>query len=153
MPEPMDVEKVLEGLNRAICLQAQSMVRMSLMAGSLRGLGAVGVRAQLRDFVLAETESLVQLCEKASALGGRPVADVGRMEVDSDPDAALPALLRHEQEAIAAMHAVIPATGEEARSEALEHLMEHLILRKQQQVDFLWHAADLDQPLDPVDAD
>jgi hypothetical protein len=78
---------------------------------------------------------------------------VGRIEVDSDPAVALPALLQHEQEAIAAMHAVIPATGEEARSEALEHLMEHTIMRKQQQVDFLWHATDLDEPLDPVDTD
>src|SRR3712207_8417207 len=48
---------LFRSLNRVICLQAQSMVRMSLMAGSLRGLGAVGLRAELRGFVLAETES------------------------------------------------------------------------------------------------
>src|SRR3712207_9363429 len=48
------------------------------------------------------------------------------------------------------LHDALPIC-EEARSEALEHLMEHLILRKQQQMDFLWHAADLDEPLDPVD--
>ena len=153
MPEPMDVDKVLDGLNRAICLQAQSVVRMSLLAGSMRGLGALGARVQLRDFVLAETQGLVQLAEKVSALGGRPIADVGRIQVDSDPGTALPALLQHEQEAVAAMHAVIPATGEEARSEALEHLLEHLIMRKQQQVDLLWHAADLEEPLEPVDTD
>ena len=153
MPEPMDVEKVLDGLDRVICLQAQSLLRLSLLAGSLRGLGAVALKARLGDLVLTETQSLVQLAEKASALGGRPVADVGRIEVDTDAGVALPALLQHEQQTIAAMHAVIPATGEEARSEALEHFMEHLILRKQQQVDFLWHAADLDEPLAPVDAD
>ena len=153
MPEPMDVEKVLDGLNRAICLQAQSVVRMSLLAGSLRGLAAVGARAQLRQFVLAETEDMVRLAEKASALGGSPVAEVGRIQVSRKPEEALPELLQAEQEAIAALHAVIPATGEEARSEALEHLMEHMILRKQQQVDFLWHAAGLDEPLEPVDAE
>lgn len=153
MSEPMDVEKVVEGLNKAIRLQAQSLVRMSLLAGSLRGMGAVGTKAQLRTFVLAETEDMVTLTEKASALGGRPVAEVGRIDVDPDPAKAIPELLQHEQEAIAALHAVIPATGQESRSEALEHLMEHLIMRKQQQVDFLWHAADLDKPLDPVDTD
>ena len=152
MPDPMDVEKVREGLNKAICLQAQSIVRMSLLAGSLRGLGAVGTRAQLRDFVLAETEDMVKLTEKASALGGHPVAEVGRIEVETDPSRALPDLLSAEQEAIAALHAVIPVTGQEARSEALEHLLEHMIMRKQQQVDFLWHASDLDKPLDSVDA-
>jgi hypothetical protein len=35
----------------------------------------------------------------------------------------------------------IEPTGREGRSEALEHLMEHLILRKQEQVDFLERAA------------
>ena len=134
MPEPMDVEKVLDGLNKAICLQAQSMVHMSLLAGSLRGMGALATKEQLRAFVLAETEDMVKLTEKASALGGSPVADLGRIEVDSDPRTALPALLQHEQEAI-------------------EHLLEHLIMRKQQQVDFLWHASDLDEPLEPVDTD
>jgi bacterioferritin (cytochrome b1) len=149
----MDVEQVLDGLNKAICLQARSMVRMSLLAGSLRGMGAVAAKDRLREFVLAETEDLVRLTEKASALGGHPVAEVGRVAVDPDPRKSLPELLQAEQEAIAALHAVIPATGQESRSEALEHLLEHLIMRKQQQVDFLWHAADLEEPLDPVDAD
>jgi bacterioferritin (cytochrome b1) len=149
----MDVEQVLDGLNEAICLQARSMVRMSLLAGSLRGLGAVAAKDRMREFVLAETEDLVKLTEKASALGGRPVADVGRIAVDPDPKASLPELLQAEQEAIAALHAVIPATGQESRSEALEHLLEHMIMRKQQQVDFLWHASELADPLDPVDTD
>jgi bacterioferritin (cytochrome b1) len=149
----MDVEQVLDGLNKALCLQARSMVRMSLLAGSLRGLGAVAAKDRMREFVLAETEDLVKLTEKASALGGRPVADVGSVAVDPDPTASLPELLQAEQEAIAALHAVIPATGQESRSEALEHLLEHMIMRKQQQVDFLWHASELADPLDPVDTD
>ena len=153
MPEPMDVEQVLDGLNKAICLQARSMVRMSLLAGSLRGMGAVAAKDRMREFVLADTEDLVRLTEKASALGGHPVAEVGTVAVDPDPRASLPELLQAEQEAMAALHAVIPATGQESRSEALEHLLEHIIMRKQQQVDFLWHASDLADPLDPVDTD
>ena len=39
-----------------------------------------------------------------------------------------------------ALHAVIPHSGQEARSEALEHLMEHIIMRKQNQVDWLRRA-------------
>jgi hypothetical protein len=46
-----------------------------------------------------------------------------------------------EKEAIDALRAVIRHTGTEGRSEALEHLMEHLILRKQNQIDFLTRAA------------
>lgn len=153
MPQPMDLDQALDGLNRVICLQARSIVRMSLLAGSLRGMSAVATKERLRAFVLAETEDLVALTEKASALGGHPVAEIGRIEVSPDPDTSLPALLQAEQEAIAALHAVIPATGQESRSEALEHLLEHVIMRKQQQVDLLWHASGLEQPLEPVDAD
>ena len=35
---------------------------------------------------------------------------------------------------------MIPETGKEGASEALEHLLEHLILREQGQVDFLTRA-------------
>ena len=36
-----------------------------------------------------------------------------------------------------ALQACIGATGREARSEALEHRMEHMIMREQEQVDLL----------------
>ena len=51
-------------------------------------------------------------------------------------------LLEHEREVVAALHAVIEHSGQEPRSEALEHLLEHVIMRKQQQVDFLGLAID-----------
>ena len=43
---------------------------------------------------------------------------------------------------IAAAHRVIPVTGQEPWSEALEHLLEHLIMRKQWQVDYLGRVLD-----------
>ena len=45
-----------------------------------------------------------------------------------------------ETDTIETLQAVIPETGKEGASEALEHLLEHLILRKQGQVDFLTRA-------------
>jgi hypothetical protein len=49
-------------------------------------------------------------------------------------------LLASEEEAVEALREIIPATGSEGRGEALEHLLEHLILRKQDQADFLRRA-------------
>jgi len=46
-----------------------------------------------------------------------------------------------ETEAIEALQDVIPTTGQEGRSEALEHRLEHIIMRKQEQVDALIRAA------------
>lgn len=41
------------------------------------------------------------------------------------------------------MHGVIGASGQEPRSEALEHRMEHVILRKQEQIDALRRILDV----------
>ena len=42
-----------------------------------------------------------------------------------------------ETETIEALQDVIPTTGQEGRSKALEHHLEHIIMRKQEQVDAL----------------
>ncbi len=39
-----------------------------------------------------------------------------------------------------ALQAAIEPTGREGRSEALEHMLEHLIMRKQRQIDFMERA-------------
>ena len=44
---------------------------------------------------------------------------------------------RGRQEATEALQDCIAPTGREARSEALEHRMEHMIMRKQEQIDLL----------------
>jgi hypothetical protein len=49
-------------------------------------------------------------------------------------------LIETETEAIEALQSGIEPTGREGSSEALEHLLEHLIMRKQNQIDFLLRA-------------
>jgi bacterioferritin (cytochrome b1) len=147
MGDEMDVTKVHETLQVAIDMQAESVLTMSLLAGSLRGIESTAIKQNLREFVLAELHDTYQLIEKLSALGGSPAMQVPDITVDPDTQKALKALLRHEAEAVAALHAVIPHSGQQPRSEALEHLLEHCIMRKQQQIDFLWHATDLKRPI------
>ena len=45
-----------------------------------------------------------------------------------------------EEEAVEALQEAIEPTGREGRSEALEHMLEHQIMRKQRQADFLQRA-------------
>lgn len=66
-----------------------------------------------------------------------PTVDVAPLTWIGDSRDAVERLIETETEAIDALKRVIPPSGNEGRSEALEHLMEHLILRKQNQVDFL----------------
>jgi bacterioferritin (cytochrome b1) len=143
----MDTDEVLRALGKALQLQGESILTMTLLAGTLRGVGGAAVKTSLRAFVLAELEDSYLLAEKMSALGGSPRMDATDIEVSPDTEAALDTLMQHEVNAVAGLHAVIPHSGQEPRSEALEHLLEHIIMRKQQQIDYLWHAADRPEPL------
>lgn len=133
----MDEAAVRRSLGEALRLQARSLVEFTLLAGGLTGLAGVGTKGQLREFVQHELEDTYLLTEKLVALDGTASAAVETVEVTADPVRALAALATHEEETIAALHAVIPHSGQEPRSEALEHLLEHAIMRKQQQVDVI----------------
>jgi bacterioferritin (cytochrome b1) len=139
-PDPMDVERVLEGLNKALALQQRSVLQFTMGAGSMFGLEFQAVGAELWLFARAELDDTKLLVEKITALGGDPTVEVAELRWNDDPVASIDALIESEDETIAALHAVIPFSGQEPRSEALEHLMEHLIMRKQNQVDWLQRA-------------
>jgi Ferritin-like domain len=152
MSDSMDLDKVHETLTEAISLQAQSVLTMAVMAGTVRGVGGAAIKQSLREFVLAELADSYQLIEKMSALGGRVVIDTPAIDVSTDAGSALRSLLEHEVATVSALHGVILHSGQEARSEALEHLLEHVIMRKQQQIDYLWHASSLEGPLGAGDS-
>ena len=139
-PDPMDVPTVLECLNRALVFQQRSVLQFTMGAGSMFGLEFQAVGAELWLFARAELDDTKLLVEKITALGGDPTNEVGALRWNEDPGRQVDGLIESEDETIAALHAVIPYSGQEPRSEALEHLMEHLIMRKQNQVDWLRRA-------------
>jgi bacterioferritin (cytochrome b1) len=139
-PDPMDVEEVLDRLNHALALQQRSVLQFTQASGSMFGIEVQGLAGQLWEFARAELDDTRRLVEKITALGGDPSTEVDPLRWNSEPRAALEAIAAHEDETLAALHAVIPPSGQEPRSEALEHLIEHLIMRKQNQVDALRRA-------------
>jgi bacterioferritin (cytochrome b1) len=136
----MDLEKVLECLNDALELQLRSLLQFTQASGSMFGIEVQGVAARLWEFAQSELHDTRLLVEKITALGGDPTTRVGELKWHPQPATALDHLIETEDEATEALHAVIPHSGQEARSEALEHLMEHIIMRKQNQVDWLRRA-------------
>jgi bacterioferritin (cytochrome b1) len=139
-PEPMDVEKVLECLNKALALQRRSVLELTTASGSMFGLEVQGVTTQLWAFAKEELDDLRRLIEKITALGGDPGTDTTETRWTSDPQRTIESLIEHEAETLDALHAVIPHSGQQSDSEALEHLMEHIIMRKQNQVDWMRRA-------------
>jgi bacterioferritin (cytochrome b1) len=138
--ETMDVEEQVECLNRALRLQHRSVLLYSLTAGSVIGLEYQAHAEKMREHALAELEDATRLVEKITALGGKPTIEVAPMEFSEDPAVALDNLIDCEGETLEALQAAIEPTGREAASEAVEHRLEHMIMRKQEQVDYLLRA-------------
>lgn len=140
--EPMDEGAVRRALQKVLSVQARSVIEMSLLAGALTGVAGLAVKSSLREYAAAELADTTLLAEKLVAVGGKARVEPCEAVVSGTAEEALGQLLDHEREGIAALHAVIPHTGQQPRSEALEHLLEHVIMRKQQQVDTLALALD-----------
>ena len=136
----MEVDKVLACLNEALELQLRSLLQFTQASGSMFGIEVQGVADKLWDFAQHELEDTRLLVEKITALGGDPTTTVAELKWQADPANVLDYLIDTEDEVTEALHEVIPHSGQEARSEALEHLMEHIIMRKQNQIDWLRRA-------------
>src|SRR5918998_286130 len=135
--ETMDVEKQIEALNMALRLQHRSVLQYSLVAGSVIGLEYQAHADKMREHAASELEDATRLVEKIAALGGSPTTEVAEISFRDDPSEALDRLIKDESEALEALQAAIEPTGREAASEAVEHRLEHMIMRKQEQGDYL----------------
>ena len=138
--DPMNVPEAITKLNEALSLQYRSVLEHTLVAGTMHGVQWQALEPLLSQFAADELDDARRMVQKVVAIGGEPTTDPAPFSLPASPEAALRQLVEHETETLAAFHAVIPETGQEPRSEALEHRLEHLIMRKQEQVDTLRRA-------------
>jgi hypothetical protein len=135
--EAMDVEAVNKQLSAAVSQQLGSLVSLTLLAGNLQGPLSLNLKDRLQAYAVAEVADTQLLVEKLAAVGGQLSPMEAPPVPSTDAGTALREFLEREEQVMATLHAVIPSTGQEPRSEALEHLIEHVLMRKQQQVDYL----------------
>jgi hypothetical protein len=125
--EQLDVEDAIARLQAALRLQYRSVLGYTLAAGSLVGFS-------YHHLDLADARRLV---EKLTTLGAEPTTEVAPLRFAASPARLVGLLIEAEEEATEALQDCIAPTGREARSEALEHRMEHMIMRKREQIDLL----------------
>ena len=135
--EPMEVDTCVRLLNQALSMQHRSVLQYTMAAGGVAGLEFVGLAERLWQYAQAELADGRRIVEKIGALGGDPTTTVKKVQTSTKAEDAVATIIESEREVIAKLHEVIPHTGQEPRSEALEHFLEHLISRKQEQVDQL----------------
>ena len=138
--DPLEREAALRELNRSLELEARAALAYAVAAGSLTGMEVQHLRGELYQFALRELEDTRRLVEKIVASGGQPSTKVAEVSFDLDARRALEKLIHNDEETLDALVEVIQHTGSDAEGEALEHLVEHLVLRKQEQIDFLRRA-------------
>jgi bacterioferritin (cytochrome b1) len=138
--ERLDVREAVSRLNGALELQYRSAHQYMLSSGSLFGFEFLALGDRLWEFAQAELADARRLIEKIVALGGAPTTKMAAIEWTGEPDAAVDHLVETEAEAVETLQKAIEPTGREGRSEALEHMLEHVIMRKQDQIDFLLRA-------------
>jgi bacterioferritin (cytochrome b1) len=137
----MDTEAQVAALNTALRLQQRSALQYALTAGTMTGFEYQGLSETLGSFASAELDDARHLIEKVTALGGSPTEEVAPLRYIQDPREAVEWLIESEGEALQALQDAIEPTGREAASEAIEHRLEHTIMRKQEQVDLLLRAS------------
>jgi bacterioferritin (cytochrome b1) len=138
--EKLDEKEAVKRLNAALELQYRSSLQYSITAATLTGIEAQALGPQLTGFGDQELADARRLIEKIVSFGGEPTTKVAELRFESTVKEAIAWLVECEEAAVETLQGAIEPTGREGRSEALEHLMEHLILRKQTQVDFLQRA-------------
>jgi bacterioferritin (cytochrome b1) len=138
--ETLDVEEAISRLNDALTLQYRSALQYMLSSGSLFGFEFQALGDRLWKFAKAELADARRLVEKIVALGGTPTTEMASVNWTGQPDAAVDRLIETEAETVETLQMAIEPTGREGRSEALEHMLEHVIMRKQDQIDFLVRA-------------
>ncbi len=138
--ERLDTGGEVEHLQKALRLQYRSAVEYTLAAGSMVGFAYSHFGTSLWQFAQSDLEDARRLVEKIKTLGADPTTDVAPLSYSEDPVELIERLIEHETECTEALQAAIGPTGREARSEAIEHRLEHMIMRKQEQIDLLERA-------------
>ncbi len=138
--ELLDEAGAIKALNEALVLQYRSALQYSLASASATGIPAQSVANLLVSFGDEELADVRALIEKIVALGGEPATNVAPLAHFGKIEESLSMLIETETDVIDALQKAIEPTGREGRSEALEHMLEHMIMRKQRQLDLLVRA-------------
>ena len=126
-------EELARVMTEALALCAACVQQTAAVAASLRGPLAAA-EGPVTELNLAGFAHLRRLVVKAAEAGvARPYEVPGPIRPEPD----LAGLIRLEESALAALHAIIPESGESADAEALEHLVEHFLLTKRELIELL----------------
>jgi len=138
--EKLDVEEAVAALDKGLTLQYRSALSYMLASAAVQGFEHQSLSERMWVTAQDDLADARRLAEKIVSFGGDPTLEVAALEVAGKPDAIVDHLVEIETECVDTLQDAIAPTGREGRSEALEHRLEHIIMRKQEAIDFLIRA-------------
>lgn len=141
MGESTDPKALVASLNRALPLVARDALALAAAAGTLPGPEGVALGATLRDMAAANLRDVERLAARIASLGGTPAVAVEEPAVPKGLAASVKRLLTDGQATLEALVDAIPADADDAEGEATEHLLEHMVARKREDLELLQRAA------------
>lgn len=139
--EKLDPDQLAPPLQAALDALARSVTHIAVTAATMTGIAEQTLASRLEGFAAEAVNAFAQLAAKTQAVGalGTEITP-GAVPLTGSARDRLRRLADDEQQVVTRLHAVIPASGQEPRSEALEHVLEHILYRRQEQVDFIRRA-------------
>ena len=138
--EKLDVEEAVAALNKGLRLQYRSALSYMLASAAVQGFEHQSLSERMWVTGQDDLADARRLAEKIVSFGGEPTLDVAPLGIEGEPRAIVDHLVEIETECVDTLQDAIASTGREGRSEALEHRLEHIIMRKQEAIDFLLRA-------------
>ncbi len=135
-----DTDAVVKALNRALPMVARDALAMSVAAGTLPGPDGIALAEPLREMADADLRDVERIAGRIVSLGGTPSIAVDERNLPKAWGAAVKRLLTDGQSTLDALVEAIPADADDAEGEATEHLLEHVIARKRDDLELLERA-------------
>lgn len=137
MSELTDSAALTRSLNAALPLQYRCALAFAIAAGTLPGAEGVALADSLRAIAAAELRDVERVAARIASLGGTPSVRVAALKPPTTWRPTLKRLVAIQKEALDAIVAAIPADADDAEGEATEHLLEHMIARKRDDLELL----------------
>src|SRR3954449_5839374 len=138
--ETLGTEAMVQALNRGLRLQYRSVLAWTVAAGTASGFEHQALADRFAVNAADDLADARRLVEKIASLGGEPATDPAEVVLQADSASWVDHLVEIETETVDALQDAIEPTGREGRSEAIEHRLEHMIMRKQEAIDVLLRA-------------
>ena len=140
MGEPTDPRALTVALNRALPLLARDAVALATAAGTLPGAEGIALSERLRAMAAGTLGDVERVAARIATLGGTPSLRFDEPKMPRGWTAAVRRLLADGRETLDALVDAIPADADDAEGEATEHLLEHVIARRRDDLELLERA-------------